>query len=77
MKIVKILIMHDEIQTAAVTIISYKLLSDLNFNLLGTQDSMAVASPLPLRDKNMTYPCNNIFGTLPPVSGQLAAILLN
>ena len=67
--------MYDEIQTAAVTIISYNhCMSDLNFNLLGTQDSMTVGSPLSLQDKSMTYPCNNIFGTVPPVSGQLAAI---
>ena len=38
--------MHSESQNAAVTIISYKPLSDLN--LLGTQDGMAVACPLPL-----------------------------
>ena len=31
LKIVKLLNMHSEIQTAAVTIISYKPLSDLNF----------------------------------------------
>ena len=32
--------MHSSVQTAAVTIVRYKLLSDLNFAIVGTQNTI-------------------------------------
>ena len=44
LKVVEFLNIHSVVQTADVTIISYKPLSDLN--LLGTHNTMAVTCPL-------------------------------